>query len=295
MARAAGGRAMRRAGVVLALALAGCGPTPAEGEKPRAAGTKPELRAADAERTAESDRIARLAADRGWHIRVTDGKAEDKGAALFAAGVAAGDPETIEKSLTPASAADALAPPAAQGLSMSKSPAAESVLVRLAVRDSRPPEAVEALFSYYRMRGGDMTPPATLPDAKLLEFADHATPRGRAALGHLARVIKDPALLPALERLAKDGEFEVRRGVALGLGNGPDKTPRSAADAARCVAALKGLVKDADAHVVAAACRALASYDDPVVAEALVFAATHEDFNVRVAALEGMGRRKIKD
>src|SRR5262245_27595868 len=137
MARAAGGSGMRRAGVVLTLLMAAaCGPSPAGDEKAHADAKQAPVPPEDAERKAETERISRLGADRGWHGAGTGGPAEDKGAAVFALGDAGGDPETIEKSLTPAPAADAFAVPAAQGLAMSKSPAAEAVLVRLALRDS---------------------------------------------------------------------------------------------------------------------------------------------------------------
>ena len=292
---------MRRAGVVLALALAGCASGPSEPSAEQREEQARQLRAL----AAGTKSVLRIEVDNGQGRVALDPPAvasmlgdlkPDSSLAAFAVAVSGEDDaaELIERHL-PAKASPAEVAAAAMGLGFSKTDATERVLVGLALRPSRPPEAVEALFSYYRMRGGDKQPPATLPDENIIEYADYSSPRGRAALGHLGRVIKDPALLLWFERLAKDADFEVRRAVALGLGNGPEKSPRSAADAARCIAALKGLVKDADAHVVAAACRALASYDDPVVAEALVFAATHEDFNVRVAALEGLGRRKIKD
>jgi len=45
-------------------------------------------------------------------------------------------------------------------------------------------------------------------------------------LAFLARAIKDPALVPVLEQLARDPEFEVRRAAALALAEGPLK-PRA--------------------------------------------------------------------
>jgi peptidyl-prolyl cis-trans isomerase B (cyclophilin B) len=181
---------------------------------------------------------------------------------------------------------------AAMGLGYSKHDAAEGLLLQLARREPRPPEAVEALFSYYRFRGADKPPPAKVPDATLLAYADHPTARGRAALAHLGRVVKDPALIPVLEKLAKDADWEVRRAVALSLADGPAKTPRLREDAQRCLATLRTLANDADAHVVASTCRALASYDDEAAVGSLFFALHHADFNVRVAAIEGLGKRK---
>ncbi len=185
----------------------------------------------------------------------------------------------------------------AQALVMSKSAAAEKVLVAIALRPDHPPEAVESLYSYFKMRGGDKQPPATLPDAKLLEYVDHPTARGRAALAWLGRAVRDPALFPALERLAHDPDFEVRRAAALALANGPDKTPRSKEDAAAALATIfkTKLIDDPDPHVVVATCRALSTYDDATAVKLLVAQLAHDDFNVRVAALEGLGKRKAKD
>jgi peptidyl-prolyl cis-trans isomerase B (cyclophilin B) len=197
---------------------------------------------------------------------------------------------SIETNLPPDAANETVAA-AAMGLSMCKTDATERVLVALALRPSHPPEAVEALFSYYRMRGDDKAPPATLPDAKLLEFAGHPTARGRAALAHLGRAVKDPALIPVLVQLARDSDFEVRRAVALALADGA-KTHRPDADRRRCLDALAPLVKDGDPHVVVSACRALGSYMPPtgVQVQELLLAVDHSDFNVRVAALESLGK-----
>jgi peptidyl-prolyl cis-trans isomerase B (cyclophilin B) len=171
------------------------------------------------------------------------------------------------------------------------------VLVALALRPSHPPEAVEALFSYYLGRGADRPAPLRLPDAKLLDFERHPTARGRAALAHLGRAVKDPALISVLQRLAKDSDVEVRRAAALALAEGPTNASRSGDDRARCIAALEwrigGLLND-DARVVASGCKALATYDDPAVAPLLLPKLNHADFNVRVAALEGLGKRKAK-
>src|SRR5207247_7250242 len=118
-------------------------------------------------------------------------------------------------------------------------------------------------FPYYRFRKGDAKPPATLPDARLLEYADHPTARGRAALLHLGRVVKDPALVPVAERLARDPEFEVRRAAAMALAEGPKDHERPPETRKRCLAALKELANDVEPKVVASACRALTSYEAP--------------------------------
>jgi len=197
----------------------------------------------------------------------------------------------------PADAAPETVAAAAMGLAVSKSDATERVLVGLALRASHPPEAVEALFAYYYHRGAAKPAPSKLPDAKLLDFERHPTARGRAALAHLGRVVKDPALVPVLERLATDEDFEVRRAAALAMTEGPPKSHRPEEDRARCIAALdarvSGLFND-DPHVVVSGCRALATYDDAEIGPLLAVKLHHVDFNVRVAALEGLGKRKSK-
>lgn len=182
---------------------------------------------------------------------------------------------------------------AAQGLAVNPSAGVEAALVHLALRPSRPPEALEALFSHYRWRGAQPAP-KTLPDAGLLAYAEHASPRGRAALGHLARAIKDPALLDPLLRLAKDAGFEVRRAAVLGLAEGAPDATRPEPARRRCLGGIAAALEDDDERVVAAACRAAASYDDPAAAELLAGRLGHADFNVRVTAIEGLGRRKAK-
>jgi peptidyl-prolyl cis-trans isomerase B (cyclophilin B) len=290
---------MKRASVVLALVLAGCASAPSEAEREAEAArirafasstSGPQFEIASHEGQKSVD-----AATMASHLGKVD--PEFSAAIAFAIGSNGDDgaAELIERHL-PAEASPAEVAAAAMGLGYSKSDATERVLLDLALRPSQPPEAVEALFSYYRMRGGDKQPPATLPDDRLLAYAKHADARGRAALGHLGRAIKDPALIDVLGSLAvADADFEVRRAAYLGLAEGPAKKERPAEARATCLDHIRHGLKDADPRVVAAACRALSSYDDPSVAEGLVFAATHQDFNVRVAAIEGMGRRKIKD
>lgn len=279
---------MRASIVVVALALAGCGKEPG---RQAPVPPPPAASATAEERAAETARILGLAAQGGVSVR--PGVAGD---ATFAKAVEGDDAAVKAIGALVAPAWDpAEAAAAAMGLGSSKSDAAEAVLVRIALLPSHPPEALEALFSYYRWRGADKPAPATLPDPAFLAYEKHPTPRGRAALAHLGRSIKDPALIPVLERLAKDPDFEVRRAVAISLADGPPKTPRAKADADRCLAALPALLADADAHVVAAACRGVSSYDDPKAAALLMPLMSHADFNVRVAALEGLGKRKAKD
>jgi cyclophilin family peptidyl-prolyl cis-trans isomerase/HEAT repeat protein len=275
---------MRRAGVVLALALLGCasGPTPVE-------------------RAAETERVRSLAArtDSAFPRGIGDFLSVPVTSPHLAlmVGVEGGEDDvTALGASLPAEAPAELISAAAMGLGYSKSDATERVLLDLALRPSQPPEAVEALFSYYRMRGGDREPPATLPDDRLIAYAKHASPRGRAALGHLGRVIKDPALVGVLGTLAvSDPEFEVRRAALLGLAEGPPKKERPADLRATCLDFIRRGLADADPRVVAAACRAAASYDDPSVPGLLLERLSHADFNVRVAALEGLGKRKAKD
>ena len=274
---------MRRASVVVALILAGCAspPTPEE-------------------RDAESHRILERA--RGEAQVVGDVPVPPAGAGFVTAHEAfecavaptPDAPEQVQRKLGP-DPSDEVVAAAAMGLIYSKSDATEKVLLDLALRPSQPPEAVEALFCYYRYRGADKPAPATLPDDRLLGYAKHASPRGRAALGHLGRVIKDPALVGVLGTLAvSDEDFEVRRAALLGLAEGPPKKERPADLRATCLDHIRHGLADADAHVVVAACRAAASYDDPAVPALLLERLSHPDFNVRVAALEGLGKRKAK-
>jgi len=207
---------------------------------------------------------------------------------------AANAAELIEAHL-PANAPAEVVAAAAMGLTVSKSPATERVLLALALRPSHPPEALEALFAFYRGRGAANLPPATLPDAQLLAFVRAPSARSRAAFCQLARAIKDPALVGPLTQLgATDVDFEVRRAAVLALGEGPAKRKRDDAARASCLAGIAPRFGDADTHVVIAACRAAATYDDPRAVELLTAALGHADFNVRVAALEGLGLRKAK-
>jgi len=176
------------------------------------------------------------------------------------------------------------------GLANATDDAAGALLVRFASRDDLPVEAPEALFRHARWRGRPW--PGGVPGDldKLLRYEHHASARGRAGVGWLGRTWKDPRLLPALERLAKDPEAEVRRAVALGLADGKDKEVRPAADADRALAVLTAFAGDADPRVAVAACRALASYDRGEVG--VVLAGTglaHGSFHVRTAAAEGLG------
>jgi len=268
---------MRKSSLALALTLGAC-----------ASGPSAEERAAERDRVlrevtvvhvlsdfTESDEAKRLH-PREWFDL---GAREDVEAA-----------EKIEKFL-PADAPPEVVAAAAMGLGYCKTDATERVLVGLALRPSHPPEAVEALFSYYRFRGADKAAPATLPDAKLVEYADHPSARGRAALAHLGRVVKDPALIAVFVRLARDADFEVRRAVALALADGA-KVHRPTGDRERCLDVLALLLRDDDAHVVASACRAVASYvpATSLQVQQLIGATNHVDFNVRVAALESLGK-----
>ena len=180
---------------------------------------------------------------------------------------------------------------AAMGLGSCKAAAAEDALVRLCLHASRPPEAPAALFSHYRWRGAPPAP-TTLPDARLAEYERHPDAKGRAALGHLARAVKDPALIEPLLRLSKDAEWEVRRAAVLGLAEGSPDRLRPQADRARCLAGIHARSDDADARAAATVARALASYDHPALLAPLQRLARHADINVRVAAIEGLGRRK---
>jgi peptidyl-prolyl cis-trans isomerase B (cyclophilin B) len=297
---------MRASSVVVAMVLAGC-----------ASGPSTEERDAEARRirgladvtVPQPDIIEGSLIRMGRDLRTPESAATDASIRLLApaldggvqaafdVGASGSDmaAEVISKGVGPDATPEVVAA-AAMGLAYCKADGAEALLVDLALRPSQPPEALEALFSYYRMRGSDKTPPATLPDDRLLAYAKHPTARGRAALGHLGRVIKDPALVGVLGTLAvSDPDFEVRRAALLGLAEGPPKKERPADLRATCLDFIRRGLADADQHVVAAACRAAASYDDPAVPGLLLERLTHPDFNVRVAALEGLGKRKSKD
>lgn len=252
----------------------------------------------EAERTRAADRLTQLARnpDRGPPAipAVATASAAQRAQAFFtlATSGAADAPEQIERLLS-ADAPAAVVAAAARGLVTSKSPAAERVLLALATHPAREPAAVEALFTFYRGTGAKQAP-NTLPHPQLLAFADHPAARGRAAFGHLARIIRDPALVAPLSQLTSDFDFEVRRAAVLGLAEGPAQKTRPAPQRDACLAAILPRFADSDTHVVIAACRAAASYDDPRAVTALTQAMGHSDFNVRVAALEGLGRRKAK-
>ena len=221
----------------------------------------------------------------------------DTPAAAFAVGASGRDDaaDLVEKNL-PADAAPDVVAAAAMGLGSCTSDATARVLVALALRPSQPPEAVEALFSFYRRPKAKDPAPATLPDERLLAYAKHPSARGRAALAHLGRAVKDPALINVLADLAvADPDFEVRRAAALGLAEAAPKHERSAEQRATCLTVLEHCLLDPDAHVIASACRAISSYDDPKSGALLLTQIVHSDFNVRVAALEGLGRRKAAD
>jgi peptidyl-prolyl cis-trans isomerase B (cyclophilin B) len=203
--------------------------------------------------------------------------------------------ELIEKNLPSDAAADVVAA-AAAGLATSKAAATERVLLGLAVRPSHPAEALDALFTHYRSRGASQPPPATLPDARLLVFATAPSARQRAAFGELARVIKDPSLIGLLSNLAKsDPDFEVRRAAIQALVEGPAAHPRAPAARNACLAAIAERVHDTDVHVVIAALRSAATYDDPRSIALLRAALANRDFNVRAVAIDGLGLRKARE
>ncbi len=200
--------------------------------------------------------------------------------------------ELIETNLPANAPADVVAD-AAAGLATSKADATERVLLGLALRPSRPAEALDALFVYYRFRTATKAAPTVLPDPRLLEFAKETSPRKRAAFCELARAIKDPALIGTLVAMVKtDSDFEVRRAALQALGEGPAAHKRDDEARAACLAAIAAGMNDPDSHVVIAACRAAASYDDPRSIALLTAALSSTDFNVRVAAIEGLGVRK---
>lgn len=179
---------------------------------------------------------------------------------------------------------------AAAGLAHCGDDAAGNVVLRLCLRDDLPAEGPEAIFRHVRWRGRPW--PGALPDTGLLRYEKHPTARGRAGIGWMGRVWKDPALLPAFERLAKDPDPEVRRAVAMGLADGKGPTARAAADADRAMAVVGTLAKDADWRVAASACRAAASYERDDAVALLRHALGHTSFHVVTAACEGLGARK---
>lgn len=185
---------------------------------------------------------------------------------------------------------------AIQGLANCADESASHLLVRLATREDLPVEGPEAIFRHFRARTMAKMGPWTpgLPDTKLLAFEKHASPRGRAGIGTLGRVWKDPVLLDPLERLASDPEPEVRRTAALGLGEGRPGATRPPADALRALTVLEKLLRDPDWRVVVCALRATSSYDAPVVVERLSHGLSHASFHVRTAACEGLGAKSGK-
>lgn len=244
-----------------------------------------------ARRQHESERIRTLAA--APRPAVDSLPASPTAAEIFSAATSGRPdaPEVVSRVVAPDAPAELVAA-AALGLGVTGSPNTPALLVAYALGPRRPPEALEALFSYYRWKRGAAAP-ATLPDPRLLDFATHPSVRGRAALLHLGRVVLDPRLVPLAEKLADDPDFEVRRAAALAAAGGPDTSPRSEADNDRCIRILTKLCRDADGHVAAAACRALGTHDTSRAGELLESMLGHPDFNVRVAAIESLGRRKI--
>ncbi len=181
---------------------------------------------------------------------------------------------------------------AALGLGSRPGDDAERGLLALARRPERPAAVPGALLSHYRWRGRPAQP--SIGDPALLDYAQHPEAEGRAGLGHYARAVKDPVLVPILVRLCGDPDAEVRRAAAIGL------APSSAAPwpddaSAAALAGLLEVTSDADAHVVVAACRALSGSDDPRAVAALRGALAHDAFSVRVAAVEGLVRREATD
>jgi len=212
-------------------------------------------------------------------------------------------PAAVQRAIG-ADPAPEIAAAAALGLGGSSAPGAEAELVELALSPSRPALALEALARYYRAH----PPPAAgipgapghfyrLPDPRLIAFAGDAAPERRAAFGYLCQLIKDPALLPVLVRLAQDEVPEVRRAAALSLSERSLKSgggaPRGEAERGECLAALAVLLRDPDRHVRVQACRSVGSY--PAAGNGgpvglLAAGLADGDFNVRVAALESLGR-----
>ncbi len=176
---------------------------------------------------------------------------------------------------------------AAMGLGYHPDDSAEDALVALATDGTV--EAMEALFSHYRWRGRPA--PQALPDPRLLEFSSHPSVRGRASLGHLARTVKDPRVVPHLARLVQDVDWEVRRAAALGLVSS-SANPWGAAEARQALPALRTLASDPNEHVRVAACRALSSFDSGAVLAPLRKNLADESYHVRTAAIAGLSRRK---
>ena len=202
--------------------------------------------------------------------------------------------ELIEANL-PADAPAEVVAAAAAGLATSKSDATERVLLGLALRPSHPAEALDSLFVHYRSRDAARPLPATLLDARLLMFANDSSPRKRMAFCELARAIKDPALVGTLAGLTTaDADFEVRRAAIQALAEGTAARKRTDEVRDSCLAIIADRFRDPDTHVVIAACRAAASYDDARSVALLTTALSNADFNVRVAAIEGLGLRKAK-
>jgi peptidyl-prolyl cis-trans isomerase B (cyclophilin B) len=217
--------------------------------------------------------------------------------AIFALGPqgSAGVPETI--------------PASAIALADSTSPTAAEDLVNLALGAQQArsenalhplnPLVLETLARYYHAH-----PPAAqggafrLPDLRLRAYASATAPEARAAFAFLCAVLKDPAAVPSLLQLSADADPSVRRAAALALADRTPKsggpTARSGSERAACVAALRALLKDRSIPVRIAASRAVASYGAASVSaapEAIALLAPllhHADFNLRVAAIEGL-------
>jgi cyclophilin family peptidyl-prolyl cis-trans isomerase/HEAT repeat protein len=213
-------------------------------------------------------------------------------------------PAAVQRAL-PADAAPAVVAAAAMGLGGSSAPGADREIIQLALSPSRPAIALEALARQYRAHPPQATGTVgsaercfRLPDPRLLQFAVDASAPRRAAFGTLCQLVKDPALVPPLIRLAGDPVADVRRAAALGLSDRSTKSgggaPRAGPERASCLSALTALLGDSDSHVRIAACRAVGSYGAALAGALPVSLLTARlsdpDFNVRVAALESLGR-----
>lgn len=216
-----------------------------------------------------------------------------QGAAAFAVGATGSDraPALLRANLPDLDegGTSATASAAALGLAFCRDPDAEAVLVTLGAGPHWPVEVPEALYAHYRYREGG-APESVTPS--LLRYEHHPVARGRAGLGWLGRVIRDPALLDPLIRLCADRDGSVRRVAAMGLANGADDKARPAADAERAVAALLPLLDDRIPEVAVAACRGLARYDGETVDQALIRATRRKDFHTRSAAAQVLAQRK---